>query len=649
MLSLNQVTVQFGGEPLFEDVSFLVEKKDRIGLVGKNGAGKSTMLKVMAGQMPLEAGTVARQQGMTIGYLSQDLKTEKSRTVFDETFSALTELTSLEKKVAYYTEQLTVRTDYESDSYMKLIEDLHDANERYDLLGGHSADAEVEKVLLGLGFEREDFTRMLSEFSGGWQMRVELAKILVQHPDLLLLDEPTNHLDILSIQWLEEFLVQYEGAVILVSHDRAFLDNVTNRTIEISLKKIQDYRVPYSKYLEQRAERRALQQAAFDNQQKQIEQTERFIERFRAKASKANQVQSRIKQLDKIERVEVDEEDTSSIHFRFPPAAHAGKEVMRVEKLGKSYGNKTVLHDVYMSIARGEKVAFVGRNGEGKTTLSKVMAGKLDHTGLLKHGHNLNLGYYAQDQAESLDGDKTVLQTIDDAARGDIRARIREILGSFLFSGDSVDKKVKVLSGGERARLALAKLLLEPYNLLVLDEPTNHLDMRSKDILKQALSRYDGAMILVSHDRDFLKGLTTKVFEFRDGQVFEHIGDVYEFLAKRKMSSLDQLSLKPEPEKKEPEKTAPVANNDQRQRNRESDKELKRLQNKLTKLEDEIAQLETKLAQMGADLADPEKYKEALNNGDPYKVYGQHEEMLAAKMAEWEILTAEIEKTEAMA
>jgi len=643
MLSLNLVCVQFGGEPLFEDVSFLVEKRDRIGLVGKNGAGKSTMLKVMAGQMPLEAGSVARQQGMTLGYLSQDLRTNKDETVFDETFSALAELTALEKKIEHCTEQLGIRTDYETDSYMKLIEDLHDANERYDLLGGHGADAEVEKVLLGLGFERTDFKRMLSEFSGGWQMRVELAKILVQHPDLLLLDEPTNHLDILSIQWLEEFLVGYEGAVILVSHDRAFLDNVTNRTIEISLKRIQDYRVPYSKYIEQRAERRALQQAAFDNQQKQIEQTEKFIERFRYKASKANQVQSRIKQLDKIDRVEVDEQDTSSIHFRFPPAAHAGKQVLRAEKLGKAYGSKTVLHDVFMSINRGEKVAFLGRNGEGKTTFSKIIAGKLDFTGSLVYGHQVNLGYYAQDQAESLDGDKTVLQTIDDAARGEIRGRIREILGSFLFSGDSVDKKVKVLSGGERARLALAKLLLEPYNLLVLDEPTNHLDMRSKDILKQALMRYDGAMVLVSHDRDFLKGLSTKVFEFRDGQVFEHIGDVYEFLAKRKLNSLDQLSL-PKQDAAAKATEPPKQSQQERQRNKDQDKDLRKKQNRLAAIEEEISTLEKKLAQMGSDLADPARYQEAQKSGDPYKTYNELEASLQAKMEEWEILTAEIEK-----
>lgn len=635
MISLNQVSVQFNGEFIFNNISFLVNPKDRIGLVGKNGAGKSTMLKVLSGQMEPESGIVSKPSGCTIGYLSQDIKPKQGRTILDETFSALEELKELESRIAHCTEQLETRTDYESDAYMEIIEDLHTANERYTLLGGHTAEAEVEKVLLGLGFVREDLGRDLSEFSGGWQMRVELAKILVIRPDVLLLDEPTNHLDILSIQWLEDFLKEHNGSVILVSHDRAFLDNVTNRTIEISLGKIHDYKVPYTKYVEQRKERRELQLAAYENQQKFIADTERFIERFRYKATKATQVQSRIKALEKIDRIEVEEEDNSTMHFRFPPAPRAGKVVVLGEHVSKSYGNVEVLKNVDLMLNRGEKVAFIGKNGEGKTTLSKIIIGHLDHEGKCELGHNVKLGYYAQDQAESLNPEKTVFQTLDDVARGEIRTKVRDILGAFLFSGDSVDKKVSVLSGGERGRLALAKLLLEPVNLLVLDEPTNHLDMRSKDILKNALKQFDGSMIIVSHDRDFLRGLTDKVFEFRNKGIREHIGDIYEFLAKNRIESLDQLGMAQQPHQAKPKKEPAPAKADHKQR-KQRDKELRKAKSAAERLEKQIGELEKEIAAMDELMLDADRYKEAMKDGDVFAAYQEKQDELEQKMAEWE-------------
>lgn len=635
MISLNQVSVQFNGNFLFKDISFLVNPKDRIGLVGKNGAGKSTMLKVLSGQIEAESGMVSKPSGCTIGYLSQDIKPKLGKTVFNETYSALEELQELEKKVAEYTKQLETRTDYESEEYMQIIQDLHVANERFSMLGGHTADAEVEKVLMGLGFLRSDLTRDLSEFSGGWQMRVELAKILVQRPDVLLLDEPTNHLDIMSIQWLETFLHEHNGSVILVSHDRAFLDAVTNRTVEITLGRINDYKVPYSKYLEQRKERRELQLAAYENQQKFIADTEKFIERFRYKATKATQVQSRIKALEKVDRIEVEQEDNSVMRLRFPPAPRSGKVAVLAEGVDKSYGDVEVLKNVDLMLDRGEKVALVGKNGEGKTTFAKIIIGELEHQGKMELGHNVALGYYAQDQAESLDASKTVFETLDDVARGDIRTKLRDILGAFLFGGEDIDKKVSVLSGGERARLALAKLLLEPVNLLVLDEPTNHLDMQSKDVLKQALIKYDGAMVIVSHDRSFLKGLTDKVYEFKDKGVRQHIGDVYDFLAKTQVETLEDLGFNKRTEnKQEPEKKS--SNKEDYKAKKEREKKLRSAKNKAGKLENEIAALEEEIKALDEVMLDAAAFKKAQEERDVYGEYQQKQDTLDAKMAEWE-------------
>ncbi len=634
MISLNQISVQFNGKFLFNNISFLANPKDRIGLVGKNGAGKSTLLKIIAGQLEAESGVISKPSGATIGYLSQDIKPKAGKTIFDETYSALAELKDLDAKVKYYTKQLEERTDYETDSYMELIQDMHVANERFSLLGGDTADAEVEKVLLGLGFLRKDLTRKMEEFSGGWQMRVELAKILVQRPDVLLLDEPTNHLDILSIEWLEEFLKDHNGTVILVSHDRAFLDNITNRTIDITLGRINDYKVPYSKYVEQRAERIALQMASYENQQKFIADTERFIDRFRSKASKATQVQSRIKALDKVERIQVEEQDTSVMRLRFPPAPRSGKVVVLAEGVSKKYGDLEVLKNVELMLDRGEKVALLGKNGEGKTTFSKIVVGELDYTGTFELGHNVAMGYYAQDQAESLDSSKTVFQTLDDVARGDVRTKLRDILGSFLFGGEDVDKKVSVLSGGERGRLALAKLLLEPVNLLVLDEPTNHLDMHSKDVLKQALQKYDGAMIIVSHDRDFLSGLTSKVYEFKDKNVKQHIGDVYEFLDKVKASSIQEFSAKPKVVEVKAESKKETK--EEQHLRKEREKEVRNAKNRADRLEQEIAKLEKEIADLDELMLDAEGYKEALAERDVFKEYQQKQESLDAKMVDWE-------------
>jgi ATP-binding cassette subfamily F protein 3 len=643
MISINQVSVQFNGNFLFKEISFLVNPKDRIGLVGKNGAGKSTLLKVLSGKLEPESGTVSQPSGCTIGYLSQDIKPKLGKTVFNETYSALAELQSLEEKVNHYTKQLETRTDYESEEYMQIIQDLHVANERFSMLGGHTADAEVEKVLMGLGFLRSDLNRDLGEFSGGWQMRVELAKILVQRPDVLLLDEPTNHLDILSIQWLETFLHEHNGSVIIVSHDRAFLDNVTNRTIEITLGRINDYKVPYSKYVEQRKERRELQLAGYENQQKFIADTEKFIERFRYKATKATQVQSRIKALEKIDRIEVEQEDNSVMRLRFPPAPRAGKVVCLAEGVGKKYGDLEVLKNVDLMLDRGEKVAFVGKNGEGKTTFAKIIVGDLDYTGKCELGHNVSLGYSAQDQAEYLDSKKTVFETLDDVARGDIRTKLRDILGAFLFSGEDIDKKVSVLSGGERARLALAKLLLEPVNLLVLDEPTNHLDMQSKDVVKQALIKYDGAMVIVSHDRSFLKGLTDKVYEFKDQGVRQHIGDVYEFLAKSKMENLEELGFNARKETTVvPEKSA--SNKDDYKARKEREKLLRVAKNKASKLEGEIEKLESEIAALDELMLDAAAFKKAQEERDVFKEYQQKQNVLDGKMAEWEQAVEEAEK-----
>lgn len=542
MISINQLSVSFTGKTLFDNVSFIIRDKDRIGLTGKNGAGKSTLLKILAGQQEPDGGSIVLTTGHEIGYLPQEMIPDSTMSIMEETLKAFDKTNALEKEIERINTQLAERTDYESEEYHRLIERLAEANEKFHLIGGSDRMGMAEKVLLGLGFKRSDFSRSITEFSSGWQMRVELAKILLKRPEVMLLDEPTNHLDIESINWLEEFLQTYPGAVVLVSHDRKFLDNVTNRTIEIVLGKIEDYNVSYSEYVEQRAERRQIQQSAYDNQQKEIENIERFIERFRYKATKARQAQSRLKMLEKMERVEVDQTDNSSIAFRFAPAPHCGKIVIRAENIGKCYGEKRIFSGFDFVLEKGEKVALVGRNGEGKSTFSKIVMGEItDHEGVMEIGSGVKIGYFAQNQAALLDGNKTVFETIDDIAVGEVRTRIRNILGCFLFSGEDIEKKVKVLSGGEKGRLALAKLLLEPVNLLVLDEPTNHLDMRSKDILKMALLQYDGSLIVVSHDRDFLEGLTTKTYEFRDGKVKTHLGDVATFLADRQMERLQEL------------------------------------------------------------------------------------------------------------
>ena len=547
MISINNLSVEFSAKPLFDDINYVINDRDKIALVGKNGAGKSTMLKIIAGLQRPTSGSVAVPAGVTVGYLPQQMQVSDTLTVMQETRKAFAHIDEMQARLDAMTAALAERTDYESAEYAALIENMTDLSERVAMAGGDSCVAEIERTLTGLGFVREDFDRPTSEFSGGWRMRIELAKILLQRPDVLLLDEPTNHLDIESIQWLENFLMTKAKAVVLVSHDRAFIDNVTNRTIEISLGRIYDYNVNYSHFVQLRQERIEQQMRAYQNQQKQIADTEQFIERFRYKATKAVQVQSRMKQLAKIERIEVDEVDNSRLSLRFPPAPRSGDYPVIADNVGKAYGDHQVFDHATFTVKRGEKVAFVGKNGEGKSTLVKCIMDQISHTGTLKIGHNVKIGYFAQNQAQLLDGELTVFDTIDRVAVGDIRTRIRDILGAFMFGGEASDKKVKVLSGGEKTRLAMIRLLLEPVNLLILDEPTNHLDMRTKDILKQAIKDFDGTVIVVSHDRDFLDGLVTKVYEFGGGRVRECLGGIYEFLEKKRIASLQQLELTQSP------------------------------------------------------------------------------------------------------
>lgn len=544
MVSVDGLAVEFGGTTLFSDVSFVINPKDRIALMGKNGAGKSTLLKILAGVRQPSKGKVSAPKDFTIAYLPQHIKTDDSRTVFEETARAFARLHELENRIAYLNEQLTIRTDYESDEYMQLIEEVSALSEKFYSIEETNVDEHIEKTLFGLGFEREDFNRNSAEFSGGWRMRIELAKILLQNPDVILLDEPTNHLDIDSVQWFEDFLINTAKAVVLISHDRAFVDNVTTRTIEVTMGRIYDYKATYSHYLELRKERRDQQQKQFEEQQKMIAETQEFIERFKGTYSKTLQVQSRVKMLEKLPIIEVDEQDTSALRLKFPPSPRSGTYPVVAEGVGKVYGEKRIFSNASYTIERGEKVAFVGRNGEGKSTMVKCIMGEIEHEGALTLGHNVKIGYFAQNQASLLDEELTVFQTIDDIAVGDIRTKIRDILGAFMFGRDDIDKKVKILSGGERTRLAMIKLLLEPVNLLILDEPTNHLDMRTKDILKQALIEFDGTLIVVSHDRDFLDGLVTKVYEFGNQKVTEHLEDIYGFLAKKKMESLREIESK---------------------------------------------------------------------------------------------------------
>ena len=541
MVSIDGLTVEFGGTTLFSDVSFVINEKDRIALMGKNGAGKSTLLKILAGAREPSKGKVSAPKDTIIAYLPQHLMTEDGRTVFEETSQAFSHLFEMEKEIEALNKELEERTDYDSQSYYDLIEQVSSISEKYYAIDATNYEADVEKTLLGLGFKREDFPRQTSDFSGGWRMRIELAKILLRNPDVILLDEPTNHLDIESIQWLEEFLVNNGKAVVVISHDRTFVDNITTRTIEVTMGRIYDYKVNYSKYLELRKERREQQQKAFDDQQKMIAETTEFIERFKGTYSKTLQVQSRVKMLEKLELVEVDEEDTSALRLKFPPSPRSGNYPVIIENVGKKYGDNTVFDNANLMIERGDKLAFVGKNGEGKSTLVKCIMKEIEHGGTLTLGHNVQIGYFAQNQASLLDENLTVFQTIDDVAKGDIRSKIKDILGAFMFGGDNSTKKVKVLSGGERTRLAMIKLLLEPVNLLILDEPTNHLDMKTKDILKSALQAFDGTLIVVSHDRDFLDGLATKVYEFGNQKVTEHLEDIYGFLRKKKMESLREI------------------------------------------------------------------------------------------------------------
>jgi ATP-binding cassette, subfamily F, member 3 len=644
MFSVSNLSVHFTGTYVFDDVSFLINEKDRIGLVGRNGAGKTTLMRIIIKKMEPERGSVVIPSGKTTGYLPQELETGSKNTVFAEALTAFEEALRLEARINKINEELTRRTDFESKSYHDLINRLNEANDRFHLIGGQTREADTEKVLLGLGFKPGDFERPLREFSSGWQMRVELAKILLRKPDLLLLDEPTNHLDIESIQWLEEFLKEYHGAVILVSHDRAFLDAVTNRTIEISLGKVYDFSTSYSGYVEMRQQQRELQIAAMNNQQREIAQIERFIERFRYKNTKARQVQSRVKMLERMDIVEVEETDKSAIRLRFPPAPRSGKVVIEAHGLHKSYGSHEVLKNLNFAILRNDFVAFVGRNGEGKTTLSKIITGVLDHTGKLEVGYNTHIGYYAQNQTELLDGNKTVFQTIDDVAVGDMRPKVRGLLGSFLFSNDDIDKKVKVLSGGEKARLAIARLLLKPVNLLVLDEPTNHLDMVSKDILKSALMQYTGTLIIVSHDRDFLQGLTNKVFEFKNQGIREYLGDVYDFLKARKLESLKALEQANNLNRSQGSKNQVLDSKLHWEERKNREKLLRKLRTQVEKSEAEISALEKQIAGLDEMLADPLRYKEVLNDTETYQLYNQLKTSLEKEMQRWEELQMELEK-----
>ena len=648
MISVEGLKVEFNATPLFEDVSYVINKKDRIALVGKNGAGKSTMLKILVGLQRPTAGTVSVPRDCTIGYLPQVMVLSDERTVMQEAELAFEHIFEMQADIERMNQELADRTDYESEDYQKLIDRFTHENDRFLMMGGTNYQAEIERTLQGLGFSREDFDRPTSEFSGGWRMRIELAKLLLRRPDVLLLDEPTNHLDIESIQWLENFLATRANAVVLVSHDRAFLNNVTTRTIEISCGHIYDYKVKYDEFVVLRKERREQQLRAYENQQKQIEDTEAFIERFRYKATKAVQVQSRIKQLEKIERIEVDEEDNSALRLKFVCSSRSGNYPVICEDVAKAYGDHVVFHDVNLTINRGEKVAFVGKNGEGKSTLVKCIMGEItDYTGKLTLGHNVQIGYFAQNQAQLLDGELTVFDTIDRVAVGDIRLKIRDILGAFMFGGEASDKKVKVLSGGERTRLAMIKLLLEPVNFLILDEPTNHLDMRSKDVLKEAIRDFDGTVIVVSHDRDFLDGLVTKVYEFGGGLVKEHLGGIYDFLQKKQIENLNELQKTPSlSESPTGAKKPSAADASQASSGRLSYEEQKELNKRLKKLERRVADCEAEIGQTEAAISILEAKMATPEGASDMSLYEQHQklkEQLDRAMEEWDAASTELE------
>ena len=644
MISLDNLTVSYGGWTLFDNISLLINPKDRIGLVGKNGAGKTTLLRIIMGEQQPTSGTVTPNGDCTIGYLPQTMRVADTTTLAEETAKAFEEVLRLEAEIAALTREIAERTDYESPEYEQLLHRLNDAQDHYHILGGETRDADIEKTLLGLGFKRSDFGRATSEFSGGWRMRIELAKLLLRRPSIFLLDEPTNHLDIESIQWLEEYLKNYNGAVLLISHDRAFLDNVTNRTVELSLGKITDYKVSYSKYVVLRAERRAQQMAAYENQQRMIEKTEEFIEKFRYKPTKSNQVQSRIKQLERLDRLEIEEEDLATLNIKFPPAPRSGQIVAEINEVGMSFGAKHVFSGANFVIEKGDKIALVGRNGEGKTTLARMLVGQLAPTeGSVRLGANVNIGYYAQNQDDLMDGEFTVYDTLDRVAVGDIRTRLRDILGAFLFRGEDIDKKVKVLSGGERARLSMARMMLEPRNLLVLDEPTNHMDMRSKDILKNAIMKYDGTVVIVSHDREFLDGMVQKVYEFRDGGVKEYLGGIYYFLEKRKLESLQEIERKDIPAKTAPPKGEETVASGKLsyEQKKEQEKQLRKLRKAVEAVEADLGAVEKQIAEYDARFAAAVEYNEA-----DYKAYNDLKARYEHLMHEWEKASYELEIVE---
>ena len=644
MISINNLTVAYGGFTLLNEINFHISESDKIGLVGKNGAGKSTILKLICGFQSPTAGKVAVPNGVKIGYLPQIMEHHRGRSVIDEAMTAFADMFALEDELEKITVELAERDDYESEAYHDLIVRMNEVNDRLAYTRSDNPQVQAEKTLIGLGFKYEELSRPTETFSQGWNMRIELAKILLSSPDVLLLDEPTNHLDIESIEWLEGYLKEYKGSLVLISHDRKFLDNVTNRTVEIMVGRIHDYKVPYSKYLELRKERLEQQRAAFENQQRMIEKTEEFIEKFRYKPTKSNQVQSRVKQLEKLERIEVDLEDRSALSVKFPPAPRSGDIAYKGVDLRVGYGEKVVFDDAQIEVRRGEKVALVGRNGEGKTTLMRVVMKELDPmAGESKVGHNVNIGYYAQNQEDILDKEDTVFGTLDRIAVGDIRLKLRDILGAFLFKGEDIDKKVAVLSGGERARLAMAKLMLKPYNLLALDEPTNHMDIRSKDILKQALQAYDGTLIIVSHDRDFLDGLVDKLYEFRDGKVKEHLGGVQEFLERRKLENLSELERHYKPEVQE--KPAEVIQKKEEakqeyQAKKYLSKEEKKIKNRISFVEKKIEEYETKMAEIEAKLMNPGPEDDVM---DLTRAYLENKRELDYKMEEWEKLNGQLE------
>lgn len=634
MVSAENIGVSFGGFDLIKNVSFLINQKDRIGLIGKNGAGKTTLLKILAGLDKATEGNLNVPKDLTIGYLPQQMVVSDTRNLKEEAYLAFGELLRIEKEISKTNNLVSHRQDYESQEYLNLVTKISELNEHYQILGGDNYEAEVEQTLMGLGFERKDFGRPTSEFSGGWRMRVELSKILLKKPDIFLLDEPTNHLDIESIQWLEDFLKNYKGAVVLVSHDKAFLDNITTRTFEISLGKVVDQKMNYSSYIKWKKEQREQQLSAYRNQQKLISDTEQFIERFRYKATKAVQVQSRIKQLDKIERIEVEQEDNSSLRLKFPPAPRSGSVIVSGKNIAKNYGSLKVLNDIDIVIERGERVAFVGRNGEGKTTLARIIMGELDHGGEMAIGHNVKIGYFAQNQSDLLDENRTVLETIDYVAVGDVRTKIRDILGAFMFSGEDVDKKVKVLSGGEKTRLAMIKLLLEPVNFLVLDEPTNHLDIQTKEILKNALADFNGTILVISHDREFLDGLVNCVYEFRNKKIKQHLGGIYDFLNRKKIESLQELERKKIPARqneafaKEPEPAETLSFEQRKEVNRV----ISRLEKSIVAIENKITEIEAKIVEHNVLLANSEN----ITGEDFFHEYDRMKKELASKMQKWE-------------